>query len=115
MLIQLIHKIKTKAESVLTKEILSEVKCVNGKFDILYMLSNTAATKPNGVIGREIYPLVSQETLQDLSTELRNKGKWYQTKVKIKMRSLYSHAHRKMGSVAKNLTCYNHKLLLDIQ
>jgi TnpA family transposase len=96
MLTQLIHKIKTKAEAVLTKEILAEVKCVNGKFDILYTLSNTAATKPNGVIGQEIYPLISQETLQNLSIELRNKGKWYQTKVKNKMRSLYSHAHRKI-------------------
>lgn len=96
MLTQLIHKIKTKAEAVLTKEILAEVKCVNGKFDILYTLSNTAATKPNGVIGQEIYPLVSQDTLQNLSVELRNKGKWYQTKVKTKMRSLYSHAHRKI-------------------
>lgn len=96
MLLQLIHKIKTKAESSLTKEIIAEVKCVNGKFDILYTLSATAAAKPNGIIGQEIYPLVNQETLQNLSIELRNKGKWYQTKVKIKMRSLYSHAHRKM-------------------
>ncbi|MEO8963235.1 MAG: Tn3 family transposase [Gammaproteobacteria bacterium] len=96
MLIQLIHKMKTTSESSLTKQILAEVKCVNGKFDILYTLSSTAAAKPGGVIQQEIYPKVSQETLQDLATELHNKGKWYQTKVKTKMRSLYSHAHRKV-------------------
>lgn len=96
MLIQLIHKMKTTAESSLTKKILAEVKCVNGKFDILYTLSSTAAAKPGGIIQQEIYPKVSQETLQNLATELNNKGKWYQTKVKTKMRSLYSHAHRKI-------------------
>ncbi len=96
MLIQLIHKMKTTAESSLTKQILAEVKCVNGKFDILYALSSTAATKPGGIIQQEIYPKVSQETLQNLATELHNKKKWYQTKVKTKMRSLYSHAHRKI-------------------
>ena len=96
LLIQLIHQMKTKAEMVITKQILAEVKCVNGKFDILYTLSSTAAAKPDGIIQQEIYPKVSQETLQNLATELHTKGKWYQTKVKTKMRSLYSHASRKV-------------------
>jgi TnpA family transposase len=96
VLIQLIHKMKTTAESSLTKEILAEVKCVNGKFDILYTLSSTAAAQPDGIIQQVIYPKVSQETLQNLASELHSKGKWYQTKVKTKIRSLYSHAHRKV-------------------
>jgi TnpA family transposase len=94
--IQLIHKMKTSAESFVTNEIVSDVKCVNGKFDILYLLSSTAAEKPKGIIQHEIYPHVSQETLRDLAKELQSKGNWYQTKVQFKIRSLYSHASRRI-------------------
>lgn len=41
-LIQLIHKMRTSAEISTNKDILSEVRCVNGKFDILYTLADTA-------------------------------------------------------------------------
>ena len=51
---------------------------------------------PQGVIEDEIYPKVSQETLQKLVKELKNKGnRWYQSQVNTKVHSLYSHAHRK--------------------
>lgn len=94
LLIQRIHQIKTSAESSINQIITSEVKRVDGKFDILYSLSKTASENPKGVIQKVIYPKVSQETLRDLTKELHNRGSWYQTKVQVKMRSLYSHAHR---------------------
>ncbi len=77
--------------------VLSEVRCVNGKFDILYTLADTALENPNGVIQETIYPKVSQETLGDLTKELiSNKNTWYQHQVQKKMRSCYSHAHRRI-------------------
>jgi len=92
-LIQLIHKIRTSAEISINKDILSEVKCVNGKFDILYTLANTALENPSGIIKDTIYPKVSKETLSDLAKELiSNKGT---CQAQRKMRSLYSHAHRR--------------------
>lgn len=92
---KLTHQLQTKAESFIDKQILSEVKCVNGKFDILYKLSISALENPTGIIQEKIYPEVGQETLSNLVRELYFKGKWYQTQVHIKMHSLYSHAHRK--------------------
>jgi TnpA family transposase len=77
------------------KKILTEVKCVNGKFDILYKLSVSALENPTGIIQDKIYPEVGQETLSNLVKELYFKGKWYQTQVHLKMHSLYSHAHRR--------------------
>jgi len=94
LLLQLIHRVKTNSESAIKKKILSEVTCVNGKFDILCKLSSIASEKPKGVIEKEIYPTVSQETLSDLSIELKSRGKWYQTELRNKMRSLYAHGHR---------------------
>jgi hypothetical protein len=94
---QLIHKIRTSAEISVNKDILSEVRCVNGKFDILYTLAGTAVENPSGTIKDTIYPKVSKEKLSDLVKELMsNKGTWYQYQVQRKMRSTYSHAHRRV-------------------
>lgn len=95
LFMKLIHQLHTKAESFIDNKILSEVKCVNGKFDILYRLSRSALENPTGIIEEKIYPEVGQETLGNLVKELYCKGKWYQNQVHIKMHSLYSHAHRK--------------------
>lgn len=94
--VQLIHKMRTSAEIFINKSILKEVACVDGKFDILYILADTSAYTPYGVIENTIYPKVSQETLVALSKELKSKKiSWYQYQVQKKMHSLYSHAHRK--------------------
>jgi hypothetical protein len=95
LFMKLTHQIQTKSENFVDKKILSEVKCVNGKFDILYKLSTTALENPTGIIQEKIYPEVGQETLSNLAKELYYRGKWYQTQVHMKMHSLYSHAHRK--------------------
>lgn len=97
LLMQLTHKMQTSSEKFVNKQILSDVKRVNGKFDILYQLSLTSLSNPTGVIQETIYPEVGEETLDNLVNELNSKrGKWYESQVHIKMRSLYSHAHRKV-------------------
>lgn len=95
LFIKLTHQLQTKSESFVDKKILAEVKRVDGKFDILYKLSMSALENPTGIIEEKIYPEVGQETLSNLVKELYCRGKWYQTQVHMKMRSLYSHANRK--------------------
>jgi TnpA family transposase len=95
LFMKLTHQLKRKSESFVDKKILTEVKCVNGKFDILYKLSVSALENPTGIIQDKIYPEVGQDTLSNLVKELYFKGKWYQTQVHLKMHSLYSHAHRR--------------------
>jgi TnpA family transposase len=96
LFMKLTHQLQTKSESFVDKKILSEVKCVDGKFDILYKLSVSASENPMGVIQDIIYPQVGQDILKNLAKELYFRGKWYQTQVHMKMHSLYSHASRKM-------------------
>ncbi|PIZ05248.1 MAG: Tn3 family transposase [Gammaproteobacteria bacterium CG_4_10_14_0_8_um_filter_38_16] len=96
LLIQLIHKIRTSAENSVDKKILSEVKRVNGKFDILCSLSMISIENPTGIIQEEIYPTVPKETLCDIVKEHNSKGRWYEHQVHKKMHSVYSHAHRKI-------------------
>lgn len=96
LLIKLIHNMKTSAESNVDKKVLSDVKRVNGKFDILCTMATTAVENPQGIIADEIYPKVSQETLKNIVTEMKHSGnRWYQSQVNTKVRSLYSHGHRK--------------------
>lgn len=97
LFIKLIHNMKSSAEVHVNKKIISDVKKVNGKFDILFLIAEAALENPKGVIEDEIYPLVNQETLKKLVIELKNKGnRWYQNQVNLKVHSLYSHAHRKV-------------------
>jgi TnpA family transposase len=96
LLIKLIHNMKTSAETHVDKRVLSDVKRVNGKFDILCTMATTAVENPQGIIADEIYPKVSQETLKNIVNEMKHSGnRWYQSQVNTKVRSLYSHAHRK--------------------
>jgi hypothetical protein len=97
LFIKLIQNMKASAETYVKNTIISEVKRVNGKFDILYLLAEAAHNHPQGIIQDKIYPQVSQPTLQDVIKDLQHsKGKWYQTQVNTKVRSLYSYAHRKV-------------------
>lgn len=96
LLIRLIHNMKTSAESHINKKVLSDVKKVNGKFDILCTIANTAIANPKGVIEDTIFAKVSQETLKNIVNEMKHSGnRWYVAQVNTKVRSLYSHAHRK--------------------
>ncbi|WP_342260178.1 Tn3 family transposase [Candidatus Tisiphia endosymbiont of Metellina segmentata] len=88
---------RNSAENFINKNIVAEVKCVNGKFDILYLLADTAVKNPTKVIADAIYPKVSKETLENLAEELQNRGnKWYENKVQSKIKSLYAYANRPM-------------------
>lgn len=108
LFVKLIHNMKSSAEVHVNKKIISEVKKVNGKFDILYLIAEAALESPKGVIEDEIYPIVNQETLKKLVIELKNKGnRWYQNQVNLKVHSLYSHAHRK--ALLQLLNAFNFK------
>jgi TnpA family transposase len=97
LFIKLIQNMKSSAEVHVNKKIIHDVKIVNGKFDILYLIADAALENPKGIIEDEIYPIVDQETLKKLVIELKNKdNRWYQNQVNLKVHSLYSHAHRKV-------------------
>jgi len=96
LFVKLIHKMKSSAEVHVNKKIVSDVKKVNGKFDILYLIAEAALDNPKGIVEDTIYPQVSADTLKKLVIELKNKGnRWYQSQVNLKVHSLYSHSHRK--------------------
>jgi len=91
-----LHALKIKAETYVKRTIIENVACVKGKFDILYNLAQLSLDTPEGIIEDTIYPNVSKETLSALAEELKHQGHWYEQTVKTKMRSFYSHHHRRI-------------------
>lgn len=96
LFIKLTHKLRTSAENAINKTILSEVKRVNGKFDILCKLASISLANPEGIIQEKIYPAVGEETLGNIVKDINSRGKWFEHQVNKKMYSLYSHASRKI-------------------
>lgn len=95
-LLKIIKKLRTSAEGHITREIVADVRRVNGKFEILHKLAKASSEQPTAIIQEAIYPHVSQKILQDVTTELNYQGKWFQHHVHKKMYSLFSHAHRRI-------------------
>lgn len=96
MTVQLIHSLRKKSETYINKTVLKEVKHINGKFDILYRLASISTQYPQGIIQDKIYPIVSEDMLRDLLTDLDHRGKWYQGEVNLKIHSLYAGGSRQL-------------------
>lgn len=95
LLIQTVHKIGAKAEKTVTKKFIEEIKRVSGKDDILFQMASAASEHPDGVVKDVIFPVVSEETLQDIIREYKYNGPAYKLKVNTFMRASYSHHYRR--------------------
>jgi len=91
---KLVRKIKKSSENHVNKTAVKEIKRVEGKFDILLKLTETALDNPDGMIKDTIYPVVDIETLKRIKADLSQRGNWYKKQVRTKMRSLYSRGSR---------------------
>ncbi|MBT6206422.1 MAG: Tn3 family transposase, partial [Francisellaceae bacterium] len=91
---KLIHRMRTNAQSYVDKNILKDVKRVDGKFDILEKLAKATADNPKGVIEDKVYPDVPRDLLLELIKDLGQRGKWYQNQIRDKIHSNYAHGNR---------------------
>ena len=94
ILLKLLHRINTKAEDFVDKDLKKDNKKVKGKMGTLLILAQTSKENPKGVIEKTIYPSVSQDRLSEIVTDLGCDNNWYQNLVKEKSISLYSHNNR---------------------
>lgn len=94
LLLKLLKRIHTKAENFVDKKIKQDSKRVSGKMGTLLILAKKVMEYPKGVIGKVIYPAVSQERLTAIISDLGDDEDWYQTLVNTKSLSLYTHNNR---------------------
>jgi len=96
LLIQIVHKIGTRAETKVERELLEDIRRVHGKTTVLFRLAEVAVDQPDGVVKNVLYPVVGLQTLQDLVKEYKSSGPVFRQTLHTVMRASYSHHYRRM-------------------
>ena len=96
LLLQVVQRLGTRAESKVEKELLQDFKRVSGKTGLLYQLAEVTVAHPEGIVKDVVYPVVGKQTLLDLVKEFKSTGTAYRQKVYTFMRSSYSSYYRRL-------------------
>jgi TnpA family transposase len=96
LLLELIHRIGARAERKVEKELLEDLKRVNGKTGMLFRLAEAALENPDGVVKEIVFPVVNEATLRELVKEWKSTGPVYRYHVQTVMRSSYQSHYRRM-------------------
>ena len=96
LLIQLIHKIGTRAEKKVIRQLIGDQQAVHGKSRLLYKLADAALGNPDGVVKDVLFSVVNEETLETLVKEYQTKGVGYQRHVQTLVRNSYRGHYRRM-------------------
>ncbi len=96
LLIQIIHRISVRAEKRIHTQLIEDFKQVTGKQNILFRIAEVAVAQPTGVIEKVIYPIVPQQTLQNLVKEYKSTGIAYRQKVHTVIRASFANHYRRM-------------------
>jgi TnpA family transposase len=95
LLISIIHKMGSRAKHIVNKEVIKDIKRVQGKNRLLYEVASASLESPDGTVRKVIYPIAGEQTLHDLVTEYKQGG-LYDQRVQTIMRGSYSNHYRRM-------------------
>ena len=96
MIIDLIQKVDTNSQTQLNQKLLSDIKKVEGKVQILYRVAEAVIKNPNGSIKEVIFPEVKEEVFQNLVAEYKTTGPQYTNLHQSLMKNKYVHHYRQM-------------------
>lgn len=74
MALALIHRLDTRSEKHIHRELLADLKRLDGKMQILSRVAEAVVDQPDGIVREVIFPKVKQETFLNLLTEFRASG-----------------------------------------
>ncbi|WP_406911560.1 DUF4158 domain-containing protein [Bacillus sp. 179-I 2A5 NHS] len=95
LLIDITHKIGKRATKQTDKEIIEEMKKVQGKNKYIINLLEAMIEHPDGIINEILYSVADPQTLQDILQELKRNKRIYREKVYIKMHASYGNHYRR--------------------
>lgn len=95
LLIQIIHRMNTHAETKVKQTFIEDVVRVSGKQQLLYKMAEAALTNPEGSVRDVIFSVVGEETLRKLVKEFKASGD-YDEQVYRTLRGSYSQHYRRM-------------------
>ncbi|MGY2093574.1 Tn3 family transposase [Nocardia gipuzkoensis] len=95
LLIDLVHKINTRADRRVEKELIEDRR-VRGKEGILFQLAEAAVDHPDDIVREALYPVVGEKTLRELVKVAKANEQVFQQRVRTVLRSSYSNHYRRM-------------------
>jgi TnpA family transposase len=96
LLIETIHHIGTRAERKVERELLEDLRRVTGKQNLLFELADATLAQPDGVVREVVFPVVSEQTLNDIVKEWKATGPIYRTTLRTVIRNSYQGHYRRM-------------------
>ena len=96
LLIETIHTIGARAERKVERELLEDLKRVTGKQNLLFALAEATLAAPDGVVRDVVFPVVGEQTLQDLVKEWKATGPTYRLTLRAVIRNSYRGYYRRM-------------------
>jgi TnpA family transposase len=96
LLLEVVHKLRTRAENRVEGELIRDLKRVHGKQALLFALAAAAIEHPDEIVKDVLFPVVSKTTLQQLVDEAQANERVFQQKVRKVIHSSYSNHYRRM-------------------
>lgn len=96
VLLQLVHRIGSKAERRVEQELLEDFKRVGGKHSLLFRLADASLAQPDGLVREVVYPIAPEATLRELVKEWRTSGPTYRRHLYRVIRNSYRLHYRRM-------------------
>jgi Tn3 transposase DDE domain/Domain of unknown function (DUF4158) len=96
LLIQLVHKIRKRAEKKINSRLAREIKEVHGKSRLLFKLADAALGNPDGVIREVLFGIMDEETLAAIIREYRAQGSGYARELQTVIRQSWGGHYRRM-------------------
>lgn len=96
LLIGLVHKINTRADRRVEKEMTDDLRQARGKEAILFRLAEAALDRPDDTVRTALFPVVGEKTLHELVREAKANDQAFQARVRTVLRGSYSTYYRRM-------------------
>ena len=96
LLIGLVHKINTRADRRVERELTEDLRRVRGKETILFRLAEAAVEHPDDTVREALFPVVGEKMLRELVREAKASERVFQERVRTVLRGSYSSHYRRM-------------------
>ena len=96
LLIQIVHRIGTRAERRVEAAYINDLRRVAGKTRLLYRIADAALEHPDEPVREVVFPIANEQTLRDLVAEYKAQGGAYRQQVQQVMRSSYRNHYRQI-------------------
>jgi len=99
LLMQIIHKISTRAERKIDSVAIKDIQRVYGKSEMLFKMAKASLSDPSGSVEHVIFKVVSEDKLQRVVGEREGQPLTYRQEVGQVMRRSYGRHYRRMLAI----------------